>query len=623
MGQFWKFLFASMLGNFLVGLLLIFIFVVALIGSIFSGLSEMGNNSSFGGGKLFNVKDNSVLHITLHQQIMDRGSEQQFELDFGPFKGSSPMGLNDILASIDKAATDDRIKAIFLDLTMVQAGMATMKEIREEIAEFKAASGKPVIAFSDYYTQRTYYLASVADEVYVTPQGGLDFRGLRSEYMFFKGMFEKLDIDVQFIRGTGNKFKSFGEVFTETEMSEKNSEQVVALLDGLWSDYLTTVGTERKLDKAKLDGIAETMQVRRAEDAVTAGMIDGAKYRDEVLDILREKVGTEKGKELEMAELGKYKRAVVKKNAGNTEGSKDSTGTKLGKGKIAVVYAEGDIIDGESTDGSIGSTTLSAAIRDAREDTTIKALVLRVNSPGGSGLASDVIWREVELAKQRMPVVVSMGDVAASGGYYISCGANKIFAQENTITGSIGVFGIIPNMQGFFNNKLGITFDGEQTNKYAGMMTTSRALTEEEKGIIQGWVDDFYSTFKQRVSDGRKAAGVAQMDMAMVDSIGQGRVWSGTDAMARGLVDEMGGLEDAIAEAEKLAGLSHAKVVNYPVEEDFFEQLMEDLSMQSKTWAAQQMLGTDAETAAQLKKIADVKRISGIQARMPFELKVY
>ncbi|MBP6575504.1 MAG: signal peptide peptidase SppA, partial [Flavobacteriales bacterium] len=320
---------------------------------------------------------------------------------------------------------------------------------------------------------------------------------------------------------------------------------------------------------------------------------------------------------------GKYKRAVVKKNAGNTEGSKDSTGTKLGKGKIAVVYAEGDIIDGESTDGSIGSTTLSAAIRDAREDTTIKALVLRVNSPGGSGLASDVIWREVELAKQRMPVVVSMGDVAASGGYYISCGANKIFAQENTITGSIGVFGIIPNMQGFFNNKLGITFDGEQTNKYAGMMTTSRALTEEEKGIIQGWVDDFYSTFKQRVSDGRKAAGVAQMDMAMVDSIGQGRVWTGTDAMARGLVDEMGGLEDAIAEAEKLAGLSHAKVVNYPVEEDFFEQLMEDLSMQSKTWAAQQMLGTDAETAAQLKKIADVKRISGIQARMPFELKVY
>jgi protease IV len=266
---------------------------------------------------------------------------------------------------------------------------------------------------------------------------------------------------------------------------------------------------------------------------------------------------------------------------------------------------------------------LSAAIREAREDTTIKALVLRVNSPGGSGLASDVIWREVELAKQRMPVVVSMGDVAASGGYYISCGANKIFAQENTITGSIGVFGIIPNMQGFFNNKLGITFDGEQTNKYAGMMTTSRPLTEEEKGIIQGWVDDFYSTFKQRVSDGRKAAGIAQMDMAMVDSIGQGRVWTGTDAMARGLVDEMGGLEDAIAEAEKLAGLSHAKVVNYPEEEDFFKALMEDLSMQSKTWAAQQMLGTDAETAAQLKKIADVKRISGIQARMPFELRVY
>ena len=620
MGQFFKFMFASMLGSLIIGVVLIFIFVGALI----SGLAGLGSEMSFGSGKAAKVEDNSILHVTLHQQIVDRGSDQQLNLDFGPFKGSSTMGLNDILESIDKAATDDRIKAIFLDLTVIPAGMATMKEIREEIAEFKASSGKPVIAFSDFYTQRTYYMASVADEVYVTPQGGLDFRGLRSEYMFFKGMFEKLDIDVQFIRGSNNKFKSFGEVFTETEMSEKNSEQTLALINGIWDDYLTTVGVERKLDKAKLNGIAETLQVRTSADAVAAGMIDGAKYRDEVLDILREKIGIAKGKEIEMAELGKYKKAYVKKKeSGNNEAEEDSAAVKASSGKIAVVYAEGSIIDGDSEEGSIGSATLSAAIREAREDSSIKALVLRVNSPGGSGLASDVIWREVALAKQRMPVVVSMGDVAASGGYYISCGADKIFAQENTITGSIGVFGIVPNMQGFFNNKLGITFDGEQTNKYAGMMTTSRALTEEEKGIIQGYVDDFYNTFKKRVSEGRMGAGITQMSEAMVDSVGQGRVWTGTDAKARGLVDEMGGLEDAIAEAEKLAGLSDAKIVDYPEEEDFFEKLMEELSMQSKVWATEQMLGTDMETAAQLKKIADVKKVTGIQARMPFEMRVY
>lgn len=615
MGQFFKFMFASMLGTLIIGVVLIFIFIAALV----SSLASFGDSSSFGSGKPTKVQDNSILHITLDQEIVDRGSDQDINFNFGPFKGSGKQGLNDILASIEKAADDDRIKAIFLDLTMVPAGMATMHEIREELKEFKAASGKPVVAFADYYTQRTYYMASVADEVYLTPQGGLDFRGLRSEYMFFKGMFEKLDIDVQFIRGSNNKFKSFGEVFTESEMSAANSKQTQELIDGIWDTYLNTVAPDRKMDAAKMDAIAENLQVRRAEDAVNAGMIDGAKYRDEVLDILRTKAGLEAGKEINFVELGKYKKVFVKRKA-----TTDSTSTGNTKDRIAVVYAEGDIIDGESTDGSIGSTTLSAAIREAREDSSIKALVLRVNSPGGSGLASDVIWREVELAKQRMPVVVSMGDVAASGGYYISCGADKIYAEPTTITGSIGVFGIIPNMQGFFNNKLGITFDGEQTNKYAGMMTTSRALTEEEKLIIQGYVDDFYNTFKKRVSDGRMRAGVAAMNESMVDSVGQGRVWTGVAAKQNGLVDELGGLEDAIAKAKELAGLpASTKAKNFPEEEDFFKQLMEELNVEAESSMTKQVLGDDAETAALLKRITEVKRMSGLQARMPFELSIY
>ena len=265
----------------------------------------------------------------------------------------------------------------------------------------------------------------------------------------------------------------------------------------------------------------------------------------------------------------------------------------------------------------IGSTTLSAAIREAREDSTIKAIVLRVNSPGGSGLASDVIWREVALAKEVKPVVVSMGNVAASGGYYISCAAHKIYADPNTITGSIGVFGMIPNMQGFFNNKLGITFDGENTNKYADMMTTTRALSAEEKAIIQTYVDKFYETFKTRVAEGRG------MTVAQVDSVGQGRVWTGTTAKEIGLVDELGGLEDAIKSASEMAGLGDYTTVGYPEQEDFFKLLMEELNAQTHLWVATEFLGQDMDLLQQYQRAAQAKRQTGIQARMPFEVRVY
>jgi protease-4 len=286
------------------------------------------------------------------------------------------------------------------------------------------------------------------------------------------------------------------------------------------------------------------------------------------------------------------------------------------KDKLAVIYAEGSISTGESEEGMIGSTSLSEAIREAREDSSIKAIVLRVNSPGGSGLASDVIWREVQLATKEKPVVVSMGDVAASGGYYISAPATKIFAERTTITGSIGVFGIIPNMQGFFKNKLGITFDGEKTHQYADMMTVSRPLTEHEKDIVQGYVDDFYNGFKERVAEGRN------MTVAQVDSIGQGRVWTGTDAKRIGLVDELGGLEAAITEAAKLAGLSDYKRLEMPEQKDLFEQIIADLNGQVRTWAVSQMLGEDVELLKQFNKARQAKEQFGIQARMPYDLEV-
>lgn len=605
MRQFLKFMFASMLGTLLIGLVLLILFIgsLAALGSAFS--MER---------KATTVKSSSVLHITLDQQILDRGPNDPFHFDFGPFRSMSSLGLNDILNNIEKAKRDDRIHGVFLDLSVVNTGLATLKEVRDKLMEFKAESGKPVVAFADVYTQKSYYLAAVADEVYLVPKGDLDFRGLSSEMMYYAGLFEKLDIEVQFIRGRNNKFKSFGEAFTRKDMSPESRLQTSALLHGIWNTYITDVGALRGLDTAQLNAIAAGLLVRKADDAVAQGLVDSLVYRDQVLDILKQRMGLDPDKDIDAVDLGKYTRAYVAKPKAEGE-----TGSTWQQPKVAVVYAQGDIIDGESMDGSIGGATISAALRKARNDSTVKAIVLRVNSPGGSGLASDVMWREVLLAKAEKPVVVSMGDVAASGGYYISCAADKIFAEPTTITGSIGVFGMIPNMQGFFNNKLGLTFDGVQTHKYAGMMTVTRPLTAEEKGIIQGYIDDFYSTFTQRVADGRK------LTVAEVDSIGQGRVWTGTDAQRLGLVDTLGGLEAALAEAARMAGLEAGKyrTVGYPEQKDFFQELRASLGARVRTWAAAETLGADADMLRRFEQVQRVRSMSGLQARLPFELEIH
>lgn len=597
MRQFLKFMFASMLGTFLIGFVLIFIFIGMLAAFGASFASE---------GKPTTVKDGSVLHLMLDEEIVDRGDKDQFNLDFGPFKQESRSGLNNILASLEHAKTDTHIEGIFLDLSSVNTGFATLREIRQKLMEFRKESGKPVVAYAEYYSQGAYYLATAADAVYLQPKGELDYRGLRSEYMFFKGLFEKLDIDVQFIRGSNNRFKSFGEAYTEDHMSDANRKQVRAIMDGFWSDHLAAVSEQRKLEPARLNVIADSLLVNNADAAARLGLIDGVKYRDEVLDILKERMGLDTDKKIEFANLGQYARSF------NGHGAVENKGEA--KGKLAIIYAEGGIASGESSDGTIGSRSLAETIREAREDSTIKAIVLRVNSPGGSGLASDVIWREVKLATAVKPVVVSMGDVAASGGYYISAAATKIYADPTTITGSIGVFGIIPNMQGFFKNKLGITFDGTKTHQYADMMTVSRPLTEAEKLKIQQYVDEFYNGFKERVAEGR------HMTVAEVDSIGQGHVWTGIDAKANGLVDELGGLEDAVKAAAALAGMENYNEVELPRQKPLIEQIMEDLSGQARMWVASEWLGEDVQLLNQYKRALQVKQQMGIQARMPFDL---
>jgi protease-4 len=591
---------ASMVGSFLlIGVL--FLLTIGLVAALAAGLSSEGERTT--------IKEGSLLHLTLDKEFVDRGSKEQLDLDFGPFAGMGKTGLNTVLASLEHAKTDDKIKGIFLDLSTVAGGYATLREIREKLIEFKTESGKPVIAYSDSYSQGSYYLATAADSIFLQPKGDLDYRGLRTEYMFLKGMFEKLDVDMQFIRGSNNKFKSFGEIYTEEQMSPANREQLRLLLDGFWSEHRAAVSESRGITPARLDSIANNVLVRNAPAALELGFVDGLKFRDEVLDILRERMGLEKGKDIRVADLNTYSRSFTQ-GAGKGK-------LAAGKDKLAVIYAEGSIAMGKSSDGTIGGASLSKTIREAREDSTVKAIVLRVNSPGGSGLASDIIWREVALARAVKPVVVSMGNVAASGGYYIAAPATKIFAEPTTVTGSIGVFGIIPNLQGFFKNKIGITFDGEKTHEYADMMTTSRPLTSEERRLIQGYIDDFYQGFTERVAEGRN------MTVAQVDSVGQGRVWTGTDAKRLGLVDELGGLEDAIKAATEMAGLTDFKQVEMPKQKDLFEQLMEDFSGQTRMWAASLWLGEDVRILEQYKHLREVREQTGIIARMPFDLEVY
>lgn len=596
MRQFFKFMFASMLGTLLVGVVLLLFFIGSLVAMVGSGLSA--------GKKEVSIKDGSVLHLKLDEEIVDRGSKDRMEFDLGPFAAENTTGLNVVLAALQQAKTDDHIEGVFLDIGSIPAGFATLTEIRNKITEFREESGKPVIAYSEQYGQGAYYVATAADAIYVQPKGDLLYHGLQSEYMFYKGLFQKLGVDMQFIRGSNNKFKSFGEVYTEDHMSEANKAQIRAIQDGLWSEHLNGVSTRRGIAKERLNTIADSLLVRNAAAAEALGMVDGLKFRDEVLDLLKERMGLDTKKEVRLVDVHKYGRSFTAGKAKNP----------TTKDKLAVIYAAGSIVTGKSGDGTIGGTSLSETIRKAREDSTIKAIVLRVNSPGGSGLASDVIWREVKLATEVKPVVVSMGDLAASGGYYISAPATKIYADPTTITGSIGVFGIIPNMKGFFNDKLGITFDGTKTHRYADMMTVTRPLDPEEKRIIQGYIDEFYEGFKQRVAEGRN------MTEAQVDSVGQGRVWTGVDAKRIGLVDELGGLEDAIAAAAKLADLEDHRTVELPEQKELIQQILDDLSGNAKAWVATEMLGEDAELLRQYKRAAEVRTQTGIQARMPFDL---
>jgi protease IV len=559
------------------------------------------------------IKENSILHLTLDKPIIDRGLDKQFEFNFGSFSGDATIGLEDLLLEIEKAKTDDKIKGIYLDITGLQAGIATIDEIRKKLEEFKL-SKKWIVGYSENYTQGGYYLASVSDEIYLYPEGSLTFQGLNADVMFLKGMLDKLDIEAQIIRGPNNKFKSAVEPLMFDKMSDASRLQTQTFVGAIWNNILEGISTSRKIDKETLQLYADNFSIKEPEDALKLKFVDNLYYKDQVLERLKDLSDVDTADDLKFVTFNKYKKTGLS----DKRESADDTGSKTGfiKEKIAVIYASGGINSGEGDNESIGSETISKAIREARLDSTVKAIVLRVNSGGGSALASDVIWRETVLAKAAKPFVVSMGDVAASGGYYIACNADKIFASPTTITGSIGVFGIIPNLKGFLNNKIGVTFDNVKTGKYADIGDVTRPLTKDEYAIIQQGVVNIYDDFITKVGQGRK------LDKAVVDSLGQGRVWSGVDAKRLGLIDEFGGLEAAISSAAELANLKNYRVKDFPKLKDPFKKIMDDLMGESETNLIEHELGSNYRIFKQFKYLESIKNMKGIQMMMPYHIDI-
>jgi protease-4 len=588
MKQFFKFVLASIVGI----LLATFILVIIVVGIIYAASSE----------KTVEVEPNTVLHMAFTTPITERTPNNPLAgLGFLGLDKDKSTGLNDILANIRKAKADPDIKGIFLDESYMTSGQATTEEIRNALIDFKK-SGKFVVAYAEIYTQGFYYLASVADKVYINPKGIFEFHGFSSQITFLKGALDKLGIEAQIIKvGT---YKSAVEPLILTKMSDANRMQVTSYLGSLYDHYLTGISKSRGINKDSLFNYANQMRVQIPEDALKLKLVDGLKYKDEILDDLKKRTGVKQKSDLNSIELGEYTKSSTEKDSLDDSSSS--------KNRIAIVYASGEISGGDGDDNTIGSERISKALRKVRLDNKVKAVVLRVNSPGGSSLASDVIWREVMLTKKVKPIIVSMGDVAASGGYYIACAADSIIAQPNTITGSIGIFAILPNMQKLFNDKLGVTFDGVKTGKYADLGDINRPLTPDEKLILQNNVNHGYDDFTKAVAEGRNKT------QAYINSIGQGRVWTGSQALKIGLVDRLGNINDAIASAAKKANIKSYSLVAYPEQKSFLNQLSGDVTVEARTRMLKSELGDSYRVYEQINGITQMMRTP--QTRLPYDI---
>lgn len=538
------------------------------------------------------VKDNSVLKIEFKDPVLDRTSDNPFsDIDLLNSSTEGSVEFKDILDNIEKAKNDDKIKGIYLNFSSVNAGFSQIEEIRNKLLEFKE-SGKFIYAYADSYNQSAYYLASVSDKIALNPEGIIELKGLSAEIMFYKGLMDKLGIEAQIIRH--GKFKGAVEPFMYNQMSNENREQIEKLLNSI-SDYMIDgIATEREgITSEEIHKMINNMYLSSARKCLEGGIIDKIAYQDQILSDLEDK----SEHEITLTDYMKVKNSK----------------TSVSDNKIAIIYATGEINTGKGSYNTIGSETTVEAIREASEDENVKAIVLRVNSPGGSALASEIIWREINLAKQKKKVVVSMGDYAASGGYYIACNADKIFANNSTLTGSIGVFGIVPNTKNFLNEKLGVYIETVKTHKHSDIANGYRKLSDDELNVIQNSVEDIYETFITHVSEGRG------IPVRKVDEIGQGRVWSGADALSIGLIDEIGGLEDAIASAADLSDLEDYRIITLPKKTDMFEEFIESFSAKQNI-VLPNFLGISEKMINQLEFLNSKEKI---QARIPFIMEVH
>ncbi len=542
MKDFFKYFFASLLAIIVSGILLAII-SFGIMGALVSSATSQ---------QMAVIKENSILEIDLSRQITEIPQANILSAITGGSNGSS-VGLFEVIRSIEAAKSDDNIKGIYLKAAGNANGWATSQQLRDALKDFKN-SGKFVFAYADGISQKAYYIASVADSIYINPLGSVELKGLSTSLMFYKGLLDKLEVEPEiFYCG---KFKSATEPIRAYKMTDENRTQIKAYQQDFWSEILAAVAEHNKMEPATIDSLVNEGLIHTSADAVKYKLADGIKYKDEFEDILKAKLGLDKKDKLNFASLSDYKSRLSQKPSSN---------------QIALLIAEGNIVDGKAgatSDAVIASEDFIEEIRKVNADSNIKAVVMRVNSPGGSALASENILRELDLLQKNKKLVVTMGDYAASGGYYISCNADSIFALPNTITGSIGVFGVMMNTQKMFNNKLGITFDTEKTSALADLGDGNKPMTERERAIIQSGVDTIYHLFKSHVAAGRK------MDINYVDSIGQGRVWTGKRALDLKLVDGLGGLDRAIAAAAKLAGLSSYRVITYPKPTSDMERLL-------------------------------------------------
>jgi protease-4 len=580
MKSFFKYVLATITGIFI----LAFLFIGIMVASI-ANLSKK---------EKVEVSDESILKLQFNYPITDAPVDDATAL-FSAFNPefSSPVSLLQILQQIDRAAEDEKIKGIYLDMSFIGAGFGKTSEIRSALERFKE-SGKFIYAYSKGYYPQSYYLASVADSVFLHPEGNFVYNGLLADVVFLKDMFEKLGIDMQVIKH--GKFKGATETFERNSLSEENRYQIKAYVESIYGNITRAIAQSRELSEDSLISIADEMKIRRPEHAVEHQLVDGLIYHDEMMDILRRATNTKEDEKIQTINLAKYA----------------SSGEGIGKGKnrIAIVYAEGDIVDGKGDGETVGGETFANTFSKLRKDEDIKAIVLRINSPGGSALASDEIYREVMLTRKEKPVIVSMGDVAASGGYYIAALADTIVALPNSITGSIGVFGVIPNTQELMNDKLGIKMDYVGTGKHSEFGRIDRPMTDYEQAYFREMIDSIYGQFVSIVSAGRN------MPHDMVDSLAQGRVYTGAMAKEIGLTDVNGDLLDALEIAAWKAGIEDYKIRTYPKRKNPFEEMLNQIGAQSST--NRLIESTLGEYLPILKQIEYAKSVKGAQMRMPY-----